>query len=668
MESNGAPKYSKMHNFDLCQKTQHPNVELDISETSCELQIPYITPSSYYDLDDERYDWGTYYLDVLSALKVGSGSPLDVEYSVFMSFKDLELSAPVFIPESGHPGKGTGTGVQTTVRRRKPRPTTTLSDEEKVATHEGFLSKSLARVSDIAGTLAYIPGWGALASGVSMAAAGGSSMCAYFGWSKPLNITALGYYLQHPFHQSHNVSGTSTASVLALSPTAKMEMLPEFSGAEVDEMSFAYLKQIPAIVDAFTVFSTAVPDTVLYTKNIAMDTLVLQTNPSPGVFFRSMPPFVYIAQMFQMTRGSINVTLKFVKTDFHSSRLLVTWTPHTSADTPNNFESSYSLREIIDVRTMKEVTLNLPYLRAYNYLDGARDVNGQINSFGKFQISVLNELRAPETCSQEYDVLIYYSGGSDFEVAGYQGVQGFVPMVPEMGDMPLGNAPPVSSGLDHNIGSAGDPFTSVKQLLNISTPLRFDSAAATAIATGTWNLYPFTCQLWEALWSGSPLLLQPELGDDLFSYIAPGYAFMRGGMRISVIPDNTDGFTATRLGQAEASVSSFAVGAMSSADFGVGGVKDLKAKRTQMTAYRPNISGQSDSVMPHMGKTPLRLVRPQTAGANPYTPAVDESRYRLEVHSMGAARPAAITRAAHDDFALGYFIGFPLLMNAFPGF
>jgi hypothetical protein len=64
-----------MHNFDLCQETQHPNVELDCRDTVCELRVPYIAPTDWYEMSSvaSPISWGTVYLTILSVLNTGSG-------------------------------------------------------------------------------------------------------------------------------------------------------------------------------------------------------------------------------------------------------------------------------------------------------------------------------------------------------------------------------------------------------------------------------------------------------------------------------------------------------------------------------------------------------------------------------------------------------------------
>jgi len=88
--------YFTMHNQNLLQKSNHPHVELGMRETSCELRIPYVTPFSYFDFSQQLYDWGTFWIDILSPLRVGAAASTTVDLTLFMSFEDVSLSAPFY--------------------------------------------------------------------------------------------------------------------------------------------------------------------------------------------------------------------------------------------------------------------------------------------------------------------------------------------------------------------------------------------------------------------------------------------------------------------------------------------------------------------------------------------------------------------------------------------
>jgi hypothetical protein len=96
--------------------------------------------------------------------------------------------------------------------------------------------------------------------------------------------------------------------------------------------------------------------------------------------------------------------------------LLVAFTPGTSVSTTASITSSaYSLRTIVDIRTEDVVTFELPYLCFSDYL--ATNLDGSGSYSGVLDIMVLNSLRAPESCSQSVKMQVFFSPGSDFELA-----------------------------------------------------------------------------------------------------------------------------------------------------------------------------------------------------------------------------------------------------------
>lgn len=655
-------QYGRMHNFDMCQITQHPCVELDVKDSSCQLLIPYMTPTSYLDLDAFRYDWGNVYLTVLSPLKSGPASPTSIEYTIFLNFEDVELSAPVYHAESNSSSsfkKGNNSNV---VRRSKPSFVNNLDKEEQNAS---WLSSGLASLAKVSSALTMIPGAATIAGPVAGLLGSASNVAKAFGWAKPILTKESTVVLQHPFRHLGNYKGDVAADNLALDPTSKMEPMVGFAGAAVDEMSFAYLKQIPAFVGAFTVLSTDNSGTSVYSKQISPDGLGLETQQvgtAATNILRSYPPFAYIAQHCMMWRGSINVTFKFVKTDYHSSRLLVTFTPWDTPSVPTNEQSSYSLREIIDLRSISEITLNLPYLRPYNFLNIA--ANGNLDMLGQLEVRVLNELVVPETCSPSYEVLVYYSAGADFEVAGLgMGGLGHVPFYPQANTEPIGQSTYQSTGLEHNLASIGDPILSIKQLISAAQPLySTDFTDADPII----GLYPFCMMLYSGNVNVDELLVNPILGGDILPRFAHGYVFMRGSVRVTIVPQTQSGYSYARLSPLTGE--SYNAVTVPETPYFQTPYPDVATNRpgtVAIIACRNNESGAIDVLVPHMCATDLKLIRPFYSVQTVFGSQPDESRYHLYTARPSGTPVQTMFRSAGDDFSLGYFIGFPPLCFAY---
>jgi hypothetical protein len=87
LDSINGNAYGTMHNYNLTTRTQQPHFILTTGEAAAVMEIPYISPTNWYVFPDGvagnsnyRYDWGTFYLDVMSQLKTGATQPTTVPY------------------------------------------------------------------------------------------------------------------------------------------------------------------------------------------------------------------------------------------------------------------------------------------------------------------------------------------------------------------------------------------------------------------------------------------------------------------------------------------------------------------------------------------------------------------------------------------------------------
>ena len=80
-------------------------------------------------------------------------------------------------------------------------------------------------------------------------------------------------------------------------------------------------------------------------------------------------------------------------------------------------QTSYLLREIVDIRDTSEFRFVVPYVSTAQYLKMS-DVDGSGgDEMGRLSIHILNELVAPSTVAGSIEILCEVSGGPDFELA-----------------------------------------------------------------------------------------------------------------------------------------------------------------------------------------------------------------------------------------------------------
>jgi len=671
-------------NVTLAQITTQPNVELDIADSTMEMSIPYVTPMYYFNRTTGIYDWGSIFLKVLSPLKTGSAGQLACSYSIFLFFTDVELAAPRYGPESTRK-----------FTKKKVRNYGILHSEEETQARKGVVSTTLATISDVATKASNLPIVGGYAGIVSSAAATASKIASFFGWSKPINVSDVQPMMQRPFKFLHHSTGSSDSTMLALSHSAMVEPVGDFAGSSVDEMSMSFLKAIPAFVSTATWNVTDVHSTLIFGFDVEPNNCLDQSSRTVAghiTGFRTGVPMFMIAQLFDLYRGGIEITLKFIKTDFHNGRLAISFTPNS--DILTFPQTVYVLREIIDLRTAKEITLKIPYLAGQNYLStGFNQVvstSGLPDSrLGTVAVHVLDPLRAPETVSQSVDILIYAKPAEDFELAvpiGGRAVT-FSPessMVlrphvrkvrrysksyyePESGlssvvnttlqSKALGDSSIPDMSLDYNQISVGDPITSVKQLL--TTSRRF--FVTTEPAVPTWNLNPSSC-IAAVIDSGTGLLSGPgqSLWGDYLSFFTSAYAFCRGGYRITNAALTNDTFRAYLLPESTNTLAleNFIPPGYDDSTFSL---INVDVKCGVLASYRAVSMNGLDITTPHYGRTHIRLNRFQSGG-NPYMrPAgaalPDSYAYRVGLIGINPV-DRYWTRSGADDFCVGYFIGF----------
>lgn len=650
--SNVAARYAM-----VSQLTTMPNVELDAGETSVEMEIPYVTPSNYYDRVSGDFDWGSVRLSVLSPLDTGSSGEFSAEVSIFMSFKDFELAAPLYNAESS---LKVGSSV----------PTRAIRTEKRKA-NNGVVSSAASEVADIADRVSsifsFLPGASSAASAVSGAASLVGDVAALFGFSKPKAYDSPSAIANNPYRYLSNASGTSAAGTFAYNHDHFLEPCEKLFGHDLDEMSFAYLKTIPALFREFNITTSAVHNTSLFSSDISPANAMYSATDSTGlasILMRHGTPLFMMHRFFSAYRGSVKVTFKFVKTKLHSGRLAITWSPRPGSS-PSVEQGVLSLREIIDLKDSDEVTLTLPYLFGENYLNCVPvNDHDDIDVLGNLTVRVLTELRCPTgSVSETIRCLMYIQPGDDFEYAGMGNGQ-LTPFTPESGlysrthlkAKNIGNSTVADESLLPNAISFGDPIMSVKQLINSSRNIYWGSTPGNNIA-----INPDSTTLgYNGGVTNSPQFISNSIRGDYFTFMKGGYMFSRGGFRLSCVANQMGsgnaGTVRTYLQPAPLATTAVSTPVTENSVADTTTLNRVSPMQPSNCAQR----GVLDVYMPGWQRGKFRLNKHE-APSNPNI----VTAYGPEVYSEVAAIYADTTlpsrgwlRSTSDDFQLGYFVGF----------
>jgi len=129
-------------------------------------------------------------------------------------------------------------------------------------------------------------------------------------------------------------------------------------------------------------------------------------------------PLTWVGNYFNFWRGSLVYKITFVKTKFHSGRVVIAFQPadgillpSPSAVTMNKTRFMY--RNIVDIRERDEVYIEVPYVSMAPWLDTT--AAGRI---GYLSMYVLDPLKAPDVVNSSVEVFVEMYGGKDLSFAG----------------------------------------------------------------------------------------------------------------------------------------------------------------------------------------------------------------------------------------------------------
>jgi len=665
-------------------QTQLPHVEFDAAtDTEVIFEIPYINRELYFNTKSGDGQSGTLSLTVYSPL-VAVTSETTVDYTLWVSYKDVKLVYPTF-PAGFYPQSARF--VSKNKKKKDP------SNSEIETRHDGPISSILSVVANTASALTPIPFLTSVAGTVSWAASLAACAASSFGFSNPLNTTPLTIIQQQPLSRVMNASGVDNSYNLGILEDNAIEHLPGFAGVDVDEMSFNHILSIWTYITSVVWQDTFVDDFLLTTIDLMPINLLngetggLVPFGTGGVAPLYMPPVFYIGSLFTYYRGSFKIKLKFVKTEFHTGRLLIGFVPGYGSDgTVVNANLDWAHREVVDLRHTSELELTLPYASTRPYL-----LNNQ--KYGTLHIRVLNDLRHPDTVSPNVTILIEQACASDFEFAVPQAPQlnpfsGFngssppssitasihevvtsdltSPFVPQVGndlskqtatsaigDLDMATVGTTRMTTDNHASSAlciGEKIVSIRQLLKRASVFYYTTA-------GTKSAYisPYV-QYIPISYSVTP----PPLASfilDYYTYLMPLFGYFRGSMRF-------------KCASADGGSSGLGMISYPTQTTLVQGSTTYAATLTNRAVFQPFATGDvSVYPFPEVQIPYYNSTHVSVNSIEPWTTSLIEGNKPFSYLTVYAPTETAsinIRRQIGDDFSAGFFLcTMPLILQNF---
>lgn len=672
-----SPKTFATHQTSLMTKTQLPHVEMSLQDTECELIIPYIAPTTHYNFLTGYYDWGTVFCYVYSPVATGSGGNNQVTYTAWLSFDDFELATPIF-PQSG--------GFRVSNKKniiKKYRVNAIKSNiDSEVNEGKGPISSVLSNVSSIASTLYAIPALSPIAGPTAWLSNVLSGVASSFGWSKPILDTPVCRMFSNSHAYLANTNEADVANNLGLIADNKVSVMPDVALSGVDEMSLAFIKKQKAYYKTVTWTSTTLPGPLTRDEiNPRLFSTILPSAPmgaTSDINPEDLTPVAFLAKLYRYWRGSLEITIKIVKTQYHTGRLLVAFSPALFNTSIANSATNYIHREVIDLRDGNEFCISVPYCNNTMYMDRDRTLNSLVMMM---YVNVLNELVAPETAAQSVELLFEVRGGDDLEFQ--------VPVPFNMA--PVQYVAPQSGGDDqaepilcNPIGGAtihdasrmgsqlciGEHATSLLQLAK-----RYMRLSSFFVFAGQnqMRIYPYN---WGAHFTtGVPLGgTSGPLTNDYLGLFAGCYAHSRGGVRYRLVTDPVSeadvaagSFITHLVPFNESTDPYFSLSTASTIDqLGLPSneIANEDVVTNGVTSFDSAYVAGTAASVPMYSSTFTRinkLVFQSTAGTSLPFKSPDSNKFMLKFTSTAPAIAAqtSLFRCAADDFQFSFWIGVP---------
>jgi hypothetical protein len=680
------PTYAGTKAVSLNSAAMLPNVTIDCRDGVGIMKIPYVSPYRFFDIKQGVGDFGICYLRVLSQLEFGPGaSETTCDYAVYGWLEDVELAAPL-VPQSN-------VDFFSGFREQGKRKFLAVTEKERHVATGGTVSRLLKAGSKFAGSLGEIPVISAAMGQLEWVLNAASGAASAFGWSKPTIDAPLVVVTSGYNRYSATATGADSAIPLALIANNSTKVTDDISIRDEDEMSLAFLLKVPALFsptntanNGFQWAASNVQGTPLISMPIFPQNFYIPGTISRGTHTANYiqgPPLFYLSYLFAYYRGSIEIIFKFVKSDFHSGRLQITFTPsrQLAVTAPTISTGQLALREIVDIKSSNEVVLKLPFLHNIDYLPVG-------TSMGQLDVVVLNELRAPDSVFQNIDVLMYARAGDDFEFAvpttlsaqafSLQSNLGFFT---EQSNDAFGTSgkemavDTVIGGMDHQQLSTyhseaciGEHVTSIKQLLNRYSIVKWLTINANPLSTQI-KMWPWFSSILSL--NGTTGLSGGSVGGDTYSFLAPMFLGYRGSVKMNIVPifsssNNTGNNLFATITPGGLTPGTSPVINMTSTvtsvpywDAAASLATNTSIPSTGIAVTDPTL-GQSSFVVPYYNQTRFSYVYNAFSSASSVVP--NDPTQPIACLNIGIPNKfstASINRSFGDEFQLAYFLGCP---------
>lgn len=538
-------RYLFDHAANRSQISQLYSADLYIgTDTSVQLKIPFI--SAFPGVTVTRSptmpvvgDPGVFFIYPYEPISAVAGQNT-ATFTLWVHYEDVELLGNT-APTAG-PIMATMQGNFT--KKLKKKNIDLLEEETNI---NGPISSPLKIISEASGILSKIPLLSGYAGTLSWATNAMASTVSSFGWSKPPILDTATRVKSTFMNYLPNADQKDDSIPMSLISTNHINVLPGFSGTDVDEMSIDYFKSIHGLLRIDTWAKESAQGSHLFTIDLAPQNFVFTgvgTNPN----HKNFTPVGFLANMFGEYTGGFDFHFKFSKTEFHSGRLAVVFNPYESSVSVPNYtfdEISYLSKTIIDIRDLNEVTVRIPYVSVIPWRPTTTLANYG-GTYGTLSVYVIDTLVAPETVTPEIKIYTEVSGADDLRFAvprpnylvrpknaTYQMATSEGGKLDSVGTAYVGDNTKQDIDLTKEEACVGETITSLRQILKRGGIMNTETLTSDVTQV---TLHPFLYDISE----GSPPT-EYALGRDPYALFSSIYCLQRGGVRIKWMADTNSG-------------------------------------------------------------------------------------------------------------------------------
>ncbi len=659
--------------------TQLPHVEVDCAaNSSAILRVPYVSPTLGYNYVTGANNHGYVSFLVYSPLVDPSGSG-DMGVTIWAHWEDIELMFPCQ-PQAGGRSRGT-------------------QQEQE----EGGFTQLFKSVSKTAAIANEIPVLSSIAKPVGWAANLASKVTSAFGWSNPRDMQRATTIVQRTAPYMQNVDAIDESQNVGFSSGNNVQVLPGAFGSDIDEMSIKHLVSKPSWIDTFTITTSDTAGSTITNYFVAPNhcrSTQTQTTTNTAIYYPT--PLFYIANAFCYWRGSITYTFKFVKTEFHSTRIMIAFLPPQSITFAYS-QNEYLFREIYDLRETNEITVTVPYVRSYEYADISLMETSLTSAYGigNLVVTLVNELKCPPTVSQSISVLVEVAGGPDTEFAVPRENIRYIPGVHWKDTVPtmavqkapgyrsrdqanqvfvlqalgtdsvqqgqatsdevrspdaIGQSDLDSGGLAASAFCIGEKIVSLRQVLK-----RASIFCVTSVAGTLFNVFPTILN--NISTSSTSTFPVSQRTMDYWNYYAPLFMYRRGGSRIKLVDVASESSLINPLYTVTYNNNRYSTGTLG-APFNTTAVQRNGCCASTL-AYTVT-QGALEVEMPFYSLTPIQVINDVAFSTDGTIGFMTLEVSDFSWISLRTTKPAInniqLWRQAADDTEFGYFIGcYPMI-------